>query len=153
MATTAINTLRFARRPKDAGVPDAQAETMAEPVITLVGAARSPKHLTAEERTRFLAATRARWRPARSSRRGGALRPRWATASPCSASASPAPPTQVWGSPTATRGARDWRLGWRLTSAAPGDPGFEVSLDATRREPANDNGAGHGVMLRSLIRW
>ena len=30
----------------------------AEPVFTLVGA-RSPKYLTAEERTRFLAATRA----------------------------------------------------------------------------------------------
>ena len=50
-------------------------------------------------------------------------------------------------------GARDWRLGWRLTSAVPGDPGFEVSLDATRREPANDNAVEHGVMLRSLIRW
>ena len=37
------------------------------------------------------------------------------------------------------------------------DPGFEVSLDAIRREPANDNGssgnAEHGVMLRALIRW
>ena len=30
MATTAINTLRFARRSKDTGVPAAQAETMAE---------------------------------------------------------------------------------------------------------------------------
>ena len=51
-------------------------------------------------------------------------------------------------------GARDWRLGWRLTSAVRGDPGFEVSLDATRREPANDDGPPeHGVMLRSLIRW
>ena len=30
MATTAINTLRFARRLKDAGVPDAQAEAMAD---------------------------------------------------------------------------------------------------------------------------
>ena len=52
--------------------------------------------------------------------------------------------------------ARDYRIGWRLTSAVRGDPGFEVSLDATRREPANDNGAGvpeHGVMLRSAIRW
>ena len=58
MATTAIDTLRFARRPKDAGVPDAQAETMAEPVFTVVGAL-SPKYLAAEERTRFLAATRA----------------------------------------------------------------------------------------------
>ena len=52
-------------------------------------------------------------------------------------------------------GARDYRIGWRLTSAVRGDPGFEVSLDATRREPANDNGAGpeHGVMLRASIRW
>ena len=54
-------------------------------------------------------------------------------------------------------GARDYRIGWRLTSVVRGDPGFEVKLDATRREPANDNGAGtpveHGVMLRSAIRW
>ena len=51
-------------------------------------------------------------------------------------------------------GARDYRLGWRLTSAVRGDPGFEVSLDATRREAANDDGPPeHGVMLRSLIRW
>ena len=50
--------------------------------------------------------------------------------------------------------AREYRMGWRLTSAVRGDPGFEVSLDATRREPANDNGeADHGVMLRSLVRW
>ena len=51
-------------------------------------------------------------------------------------------------------GARDWRVGWRLTSAVPGDPGFEVSLDATRREPANDDGPPeHGVTLRAAIRW
>ena len=50
-------------------------------------------------------------------------------------------------------GAREYRLGWRLTSAVPGDPGFEVNLDATRREAANDNDAEHGVMLRSTIRW
>ncbi|MCY4382466.1 MAG: hypothetical protein OXE44_04875, partial [Nitrospinae bacterium] len=54
-------------------------------------------------------------------------------------------------------GARDYRIGWRVTSAVEGDPGFEVRLDATRREAANDNGSGsgaeHGVMLRSLIRW
>jgi len=45
--------------------------------------------------------------------------------------------------------------------AARGDPGFEVNLDATRRESANDNGAiagtgsepVHGVMLRGSIRW
>ena len=51
-------------------------------------------------------------------------------------------------------GARDWRLGWRLTSAVRGDPGFEVNLDATRSEPANDDGPPeHGVMLRGAIRW
>ena len=50
--------------------------------------------------------------------------------------------------------ARDVRLGWRLTSAVPGDPGFEVSLDATRRETANDDTpAEHGIMLRAVIRW
>ncbi len=48
--------------------------------------------------------------------------------------------------------AREVRLGWRLTSAVPGDPGFEVSLDATRREAANEN-AEHGAMLRGTIRW
>ena len=49
--------------------------------------------------------------------------------------------------------ARDYRLGWRLTSAVPGDPGFEVSLDATRREAANDTAPEHGIMLRGAIRW
>ena len=52
---------------------------------------------------------------------------------------------------------RAYRIGWRLTSAVRGDPGFEVNLDATRREAANDNGPGsgaeHGVMLRGAIRW
>ena len=48
--------------------------------------------------------------------------------------------------------ARDWRLGWRLTPAASGDIGFEVSLDATRREAANDD-AEHGVMVRGAMRW
>ena len=50
-------------------------------------------------------------------------------------------------------GLRDWRLGWRLASAVEGDPGFEVSLDAVRREPANDAAPEHGVMLRGAIRW
>ena len=50
-------------------------------------------------------------------------------------------------------GARDYRLGWRLTPAgALGATGFEVSLDATRREAGGD-GADHGVMLRSRLRW
>ena len=48
--------------------------------------------------------------------------------------------------------SRDYRLGWRLTSARPGDPGFEIGLDATRREAASAN-AEHGVMLRGTIRW
>ncbi len=50
-------------------------------------------------------------------------------------------------------GLRDYRIGWRLTSAVPGDPGFEVSLDATRRGPANDGKPEHGVTLRAAIRW
>ena len=53
--------------------------------------------------------------------------------------------------------ARDWRVGWRLTSVVPNDSDFEVSLDATRREPVGGNGAGapveHGVMLRGAVRW
>ncbi len=50
-------------------------------------------------------------------------------------------------------GTREWRIGWRLISAVRGDPGIEVSLDATHREAANDDAPGHGVMLRALIRW
>ena len=50
-------------------------------------------------------------------------------------------------------GARAYRLGWRLTSAVPNDPGFEIGLDATRSESANDNEPEHGVMLRGAIRW
>ena len=49
--------------------------------------------------------------------------------------------------------ARDYRIGWRLTPAAANTSGFEVNLDAVRREAANDNDAEHGVMLRSLFRW
>ena len=47
---------------------------------------------------------------------------------------------------------RDYRLGWRLTSARPGDPGFEINLDATRSEAA-DADAEHGIALRGVIRW
>ena len=53
----------------------------------------------------------------------------------------------------ASDGARDYRLGWRLTSARPGDPGFEVGLEATRREAANGDAPEHGAMLRAKIRW
>ena len=47
---------------------------------------------------------------------------------------------------------RDYRLGWRLTSARRGDPGFEINLDATRSEAANAD-AEHGIALRGVIRW
>jgi len=50
--------------------------------------------------------------------------------------------------------ARDYRIGWRLTSAIKGDPGFEVNLDATRKEAANSNvPPEHGLMLRAAIKW
>ena len=51
------------------------------------------------------------------------------------------------------RRTRDYRLGWRLTPAASGDTGFELSLDAPRRQTKGDNEAEHGVMLRNRIRW
>ena len=38
-------------------------------------------------------------------------------------------------------GAREHCIGWRVTSTVRGDPGFEVSLDATRREAAGDDAA------------
>ncbi len=51
-------------------------------------------------------------------------------------------------------GARDWRIGWRLAPARASAGGFEVSLDATRSEPANDaDPPVHGVMLRGAMRW
>ncbi len=49
-------------------------------------------------------------------------------------------------------GARDYRIGWRLTSALEGVSGFEVNLDATRKEPA-DAPVEHGAMLRAAVRW
>jgi hypothetical protein len=54
-------------------------------------------------------------------------------------------------------GTRDYRIGWRLVSAVQSSPGFEVNLDATRREPASDSGAEtaveHGVLLRGAFHW
>ena len=49
-------------------------------------------------------------------------------------------------------GARDWRVGWRLTPAARSGPGFELNLDAMRRESASDD-ARHEVTLRGILRW
>ncbi|MDE0280901.1 MAG: hypothetical protein OXN16_07430, partial [Gammaproteobacteria bacterium] len=48
-------------------------------------------------------------------------------------------------------GGRDWRIGWRLTRAG-GGSAFELTLDATRREPVDDR-PEHGAMLRAAIRW
>ena len=52
-------------------------------------------------------------------------------------------------------GAREYRIGWRLTPAAPGDSGFEATLDATRREPANDDGVApeHALRLELKARF
>ena len=48
---------------------------------------------------------------------------------------------------------RDYRLGWRLTPAGGNAGAFEFSVEATRREAANDDGSEHGVSLRATIRW
>ena len=53
-----------------------------------------------------------------------------------------------------SEGTRDWRVGWRLAPAGATAAGFEMNLDATRSEPANDDGPpGHEVMLRGALRW
>ena len=49
-------------------------------------------------------------------------------------------------------GARDWRVGWRLTPAAPRVGGFEVNVDAIRREAAADGDTEHRVMLQATVR-
>ena len=46
--------------------------------------------------------------------------------------------------------ARDLRLGWRLTPAARGDSGFEVNLDATRREAAGDDAVPENAIRLEL---
>ena len=47
---------------------------------------------------------------------------------------------------------RRCRLGWRLTR--PADPGaFTFSLEASRRESADDNAPEHGVGFRATARW
>ena len=51
-------------------------------------------------------------------------------------------------------GAREVRIGWRLTPATWGGSGFEINLDATRREAAGDDAAPeHAVMLHGVLRW
>ena len=49
--------------------------------------------------------------------------------------------------------ARELRMGWRMNAASGGAGGFELNLDVTRREAANDDGAEHGVGARLTTRW
>ena len=50
--------------------------------------------------------------------------------------------------------ARVYRIGWRLTPAARGDSGFEVNLDATRREAAGDDAVPeHAIRLALRVRF
>ena len=46
-------------------------------------------------------------------------------------------------------GTRDWRLGarWKI------GPSFDLNLQGSRRESANDNAPDHGMMLRGSLRW
>ncbi len=49
---------------------------------------------------------------------------------------------------------RDVRIGWRLTPAVRGDPGFRVDFGVTRREPAGGPAPPeHAVTLHSTILW
>ena len=50
-------------------------------------------------------------------------------------------------------GAREARAGWRLASAVPGDPGFEVNFDALRRALADGGGEAGEIRLAGVIRW
>ena len=51
-------------------------------------------------------------------------------------------------------GARDWRIGWRLSTVRREALDFELTLDATRTEPANeDTPPKHGVTLRAGLKW
>ena len=48
---------------------------------------------------------------------------------------------------------RDYRLGWQLGLGSGGGRSFELGLEATRRESANDDEAEHGVGLRIGVTW
>ena len=48
---------------------------------------------------------------------------------------------------------REYRLGWRLGRGSIGGASFELGLEATRREAANDNEAGHAVGFRIGTTW
>ena len=47
---------------------------------------------------------------------------------------------------------RDYRLGWRLGLVRSGPSSFELGLEATRKEPANDDATPeHGVRLELRV--
>ena len=50
---------------------------------------------------------------------------------------------------------RDYRLGWRLGLVPGGPSSFELGIEATRKEPANDAGTGpeHGIRLKLDARF
>ena len=49
---------------------------------------------------------------------------------------------------------REYGLGWRLNPSGGDRSSFELRLDATRREAANDDaGPEHGLQLRLNARW
>ena len=51
-------------------------------------------------------------------------------------------------------GARDYRIGWHLTSVMRGESRFDVKLNATRRESSIDGEPPvHMIMLFSTVRW
>ena len=54
--------------------------------------------------------------------------------------------------PSAAR-ARACPIGRRLAPAVRAGSGFEPSLDARRREAANDNGPERGIIPRGPVRW
>ena len=50
--------------------------------------------------------------------------------------------------------SRDYRLGWRLGRVPGGPSSFELGIEATRNEPANDDAAPeHGVRLEIGVRF
>ena len=49
---------------------------------------------------------------------------------------------------------RDYSLGWRLTRTGSGPGSLELSLEARRRESANDNTPPrHGIGFTATVRW
>ena len=48
---------------------------------------------------------------------------------------------------------RDWRLGWRLGLAGSGRGAFGLGVEASRREPANDDTPENRIGLTATMRW